>query len=122
MGLNLDLKTFKIDETAIRIINAVSARVGAYLFSCDSATVRKLYSDNFGGGQTKTDAQLADILLSITGNDMTYVVGGETKTFTRDELVAAITYSRSQIFDSVEGKTYSPYELYINWRSVNGFQ
>lgn len=122
LGLNLDLKTFKIDETAIRIIDAVSARVGAYLFSCDSAAVRKLYSDNFGGGQTKTDAQLADILLSITGNDMTYVVGGETKTFTRDELVAAITYSRSQIFDSVEGKTYSPYELYINWRSVNGFQ
>lgn len=121
LGMSLDLTTFKINEKYVRIMDAVSARVGNYLFSCDSATVKKLYSDNFGGGQSKTDEQFADLLLSITGNDMTYVVGGETKTFTRDELIAAITYNKSQTFDSVEGKEYSPYELYINWRNVNGF-
>jgi hypothetical protein len=122
LGMSLDLANFKVDEKAIRIIDAVSARVATYLFACDSASVKAFYNSNFGGGKSVTDAQFADILLSITGNDMTYAEGGETKTFTRDELVAAITYSRGQTFDGVEGNTYSPYALYVNWRSVNGFQ
>ena len=121
LGMYLNLTDYNYDETKVRIITAVSARVGAYLFSCDSATVKQLYADNFGGGKTLNDEAFADLLLSITGNDMTYKVGEEVKTFTRDDLVAAIRYCKSATFDGVDEKVYSPYELYIAWKTVSGF-
>ncbi len=117
LGLYFDLKTFKLDTQSIRVINAISPYIEAKLNSLATAQeVRETY-DTF-----KNPTSMADALLAFIGNaNVTYVNdAGETKTVTKADLTAALN-GFTAAFKEVSGSVQSPFGLYTNWRSVNGF-
>ena len=134
LGMYFNLVDYKLDTKSVRIINAVSARVDVYLQKLVSGEVGIMN----GGTELKyneaivyfarykarnlSDAQMAALLLEITNNDMTYVEGGETKTFTQEELVSAINCMKTKTIDEKKDAVQSPNALYSNWLSMGGFK
>ncbi|MBE6702068.1 MAG: hypothetical protein E7585_01465 [Ruminococcaceae bacterium] len=121
LGFYLDLESYDLDFKSVRIINAVSAHVKTFLATLTTAEEVIDFYDN-RVGRNINDENMAALLLEIIDGDMTYVEGEETKTFTIEELEDALGCMKARIVDEeTEGALQSPYALYFNWRTVNGF-
>jgi len=120
LGLHLDVVNYKLDFKSIRIVDAVSERVEPFLNSLTTAQqVIDFYDTKVG--RNISDENMAALLLEITNNDMTYVEGGEGKTFTVEELVAALKCVKNRMMSESDESLQSPYALYYNWISMSGF-
>ena len=121
LGLFFDLETYKIDSKSVCIINAVSERVAAYLATLKTPEEfvecyeNATYYLDGNVKKTRDSAKMAEYLLSTTNNDMTYIEGGVTKTFTQAELVAALDCMGNKMLSSSENALQSPNALYNNW-------
>lgn len=113
LGLFFDLETYKIDTKSICIINAVSARMGAYLETLTTSdAITACYDD---ASTARNSTQMAAFLLSKTNQDMTYTEGGVAKTFTQAELIAALDCMANKMLSTSESALQSPNALYNNW-------
>ncbi|MBQ9099067.1 MAG: hypothetical protein IJY50_06525 [Clostridia bacterium] len=126
LGLYFDLESYWLDEKSVQIVNAVSERVGALVLNMNNEQLDALRA---GASAVKSDnAAMAAYLLELTGNDMTYTVGAETKTFTVEELTAALTCVKNgRIIEDPNEKDdtkplQSPYALYVNWLTNSGIR
>lgn len=118
LGLFFDLENYKIDTKSICIINAVSARIDAYLDTLTtSAEIVACYDE---ASNARNSTQMAAFLLSKTNNDMTYTEGGVAKTFTQAELAAALDCMANKMLSSNENALQSPNALYNNWVANSG--
>lgn len=113
LGLFLDLESYKLDTKSICIINAVSARIGAYLNTLTTPEALTACCDEASAARNST--QMAAFLLSKTNNDMTYTEGGVAKTFTQAELAAALDCMQNKILATSANALQSPNALYNNW-------
>ncbi len=115
LGLFFDLDTFKIDEKSIAIVQAVSGRVNTYIKNnlTTSQAVLSFYRNQVGTNPGVS--VMANLLLGITGNDMSYTLHGESKTFTRDELIAALNCMANNKLVEEKDALQSPNALYRNW-------
>lgn len=110
---NLGDTTYALDEESVRVINAVSAKLGAYLDSLTTASsVQAIYS-KVGA---YNEAQMADYLLTLVGRDVTYTFKNETKTVTAENLAAALKrMADNTLTDAGDDKKESPNAYYQNW-------
>ena len=118
LGLFFDLETYKLDTQSIRVINAVTPYVEAKLNAFQTKEeVVDAYKD-FQYASSMAD----EILKFIDNAEVTYVNdAGETKIVTRAELATALN-GMTALFQEVPGTVQSPFGLYANWRSMNGFK
>ena len=121
IGFHMDLVNYKLDTKSVRIVDAVSDRVAAFLASFTNAQdVIDFYDTKIG--RNISDADMAALLLEITDNDMTYVDDeGKAATFTQEELLAALQLMKVRMVNESKDALQSPYAMYFNWITMSGF-
>ena len=122
LGMFFDFESYVIDEKSVRIVDAVSDAIAAWMEENiygedDLATaldnLGKLCPQGFAGDKGAH-------LLSFTGNDLTYTYNGATETITAADLNAALTSLSRAVIDDSKNATQSPYALYLDWRIMSG--
>ncbi|MBE6556001.1 MAG: hypothetical protein E7663_07255 [Ruminococcaceae bacterium] len=118
LGFNHDRKLYKLDETSVRIVNAVSEAVGEGLATLNSySSVWAIYDL---ARAADTPAKMAEFLLSITGG-ISYTVGETTTPITAQTLEAALTaLQNAEIVKGIDA-VQSPYALYREWAIKMGY-
>lgn len=117
LGLYFDT-TMKLNTDAVRIINAVSAKVKEYM---DANLTTSANVDSFFSGvsaNANTTANLAAYLVSLIGDNVSYNANGDV--VTPQNLAAAMNVMRVSTINERDGATQSPYALYCNWREASG--
>lgn len=117
LGLYFDT-SMKLNTDAVRIVNAVSAKVKAYMDAnlTTSANVDAFFAAVSANSRTTADS--AAYLMSLIGEDVAYNAAGDKVTV--QNLTAAMNAMRVSAINENEGAMQSPYALYCNWRSTSG--
>ena len=113
---------YQIDAKSMMIVDVVSDKVSAYLeslFQSGNAVsqIEALFAKT---GNASTENMAAE-LLKMAGDNLTYVLNGETLTVTQADLVAALECMKRAELLGTEGAQESPYALYLYWRESCGF-
>lgn len=117
LGLYFD-PSMTLNTNAVRIINAVSAKVSAYMEA--NLTTTANVDAFFAAVSTaaRTTADMAAYLVSIIGEDVVYNASGDKVTV--ENLIAAMNVMRVATINESKDATQSPYALYCNWRETSG--
>ena len=113
---------YQIDAKSMMIVDVVSDKVGEYLealFQSGNAVaqIEALFAKT---GNASTES-MADALIDMVGENLTYVLNGETLTVNKTDLVAALECMKRAELLETEGAQESPYALYLYWRESCGF-
>lgn len=117
-SLELDVLAKKLDTKTVRIINAVSEKLDAYLESNvhTASDVMALYT---AASNEAANTQMAAFLLSLVG-DVSYTENGTTTAITVEALAEALRVSKLSVLYTEQDA--SAYALYIAWCTKNGIE
>lgn len=129
LGLYFDLVNNKVDFTAIRVMNAVSAKLKENVL--DAFASRADVEAFFNGDNDPTvkdcpkdfandNAGLAAFLLDVIGETVTYVEGEATVTVDAAMLAAALNCMEITELSTAKDAIQAPGALYLNWISTSG--
>ncbi|MBE6595241.1 MAG: hypothetical protein E7644_05530 [Ruminococcaceae bacterium] len=117
-SLELDVLAKKLDTKTVRIINAVSEKLDAYLESNvhTASDVMALYT---AASNEAANTQMAAFLLSLVG-DVSYTENGTATAITVEALAEALRVSKLSVLYTDQDA--SAYALYISWCTKNGIE
>lgn len=118
VSMELDIITYTLGTKEVRVINAVSEKLDAYLDEQlhSASDVMALYT---AASNEVSDEQMAAFLLGLLG-EVSYTTGGKTTVVTAEDLAGALAlYKTANIY---KGKDASPYALYLAWCTKQGIE
>ena len=110
LGLNYDASD-KLDEKNLRIISAVSEAVADLLAQMSADEITALY--HLAAGVVTNNTDMANLILSPVGTDLSYTMGGQTYVIDAAALRDAIKLMKTT--EIVSGVDRSPFALYSEW-------
>ena len=114
LGLNYDASD-KLDEKNVRIVNAVSAKLAVALAAMSADEIMAVYHR----AVACNNLDMANLILGIVGNDVTYTMSGTTTTIDATVLSAAI--SAMKVAEIQAGVDRSPFALYSEWLKSSNY-